>query len=33
MCPHRANIVATGRGTCQRLRCDYHGWTSGWTAR
>ena len=27
ICRHRAGPLASGSGTCDRLRCGYHGWT------
>ena len=27
VCPHRAAVVAQGRGNRQSLQCKYHGWT------
>ncbi len=27
VCRHRASVVAEGAGSCQSLRCPYHGWT------
>lgn len=29
VCRHRAGPVAAGEGTCQALKCAYHGWTYG----
>ncbi len=30
VCPHRASLIAEGRGNCgRRLVCGYHGWTFG----
>ena len=30
VCPHRASLLAEGRGNCgRRLVCPYHGWTFG----
>lgn len=29
VCRHRAGPVASGAGTCQALKCAYHGWTYG----
>lgn len=29
VCPHRAGIVARGRGNRKTLQCLYHGWTFG----
>ena len=33
VCRHRAGPLASGSGTCQRLRCGYHGWTYDLTGR
>src|SRR5262245_40159797 len=27
VCPHRAGVVADGRGNRKSLQCKYHGWT------
>jgi phenylpropionate dioxygenase-like ring-hydroxylating dioxygenase large terminal subunit len=27
VCRHRASLVATGFGQCDKFRCGYHGWT------
>lgn len=29
VCPHRAGVVAHGRGNRKSLQCKYHGWTYG----
>ncbi len=29
VCPHRAAVVAQGRGNRKSLQCKYHGWTYG----
>ena len=33
VCRHRAGPLASGEGTCERLRCSYHGWTYDLTGR
>ncbi len=34
VCPHRASLLVTGRGSCdRRLVCPYHGWTFGLDGR
>jgi choline monooxygenase len=33
ICRHRAGPLARGTGSCQKLRCGYHGWTYDLTGR